>query len=90
MHLIKPPDILCVHINRVAYSPMGVEILNSARVRYPSVFSLDEVMPNKVLNESSGGESSYRLAAMVEHVGVTPHSGHYLAYKRLFAESIDS
>ena len=26
---------------------------------------------------------------MIEHVGLTPHSGHYMAYKRLFPETID-
>ena len=32
----------------------------------------------------------YRLAALIEHVGFTPHSGHYMAYKRLIPESLNS
>ena len=27
---------------------------------------------------------------MIEHLGMTPHSGHYMAYKRLFPESLHS
>ena len=64
-------------------------MLNSARVKYPQQFYLGEIMPEKGLVEGADRESSYKLAALIEHVGLTPHSGHYIAYKRLFAESID-
>ena len=29
------------------------------------------------------------LGGLIEHVGFTPHSGHYVAYKRLFPESLE-
>lgn len=93
MQILKPPKILCVHINRVAYSPMGAEVLNSAKVEFPEEFSLDQIsvpQSNGEGQKSQDCESSYKLAALVEHVGLTPHSGHYIAYKRLFPESLDS
>jgi uncharacterized UBP type Zn finger protein len=42
-----------------------------------------------VQSENPDRDSTYKLAALIEHVGMTPHSGHYIAYKRLFAESIN-
>lgn len=45
MQILKPPKILCVHINRVAYSPMGIEVLNSAKVEFPNEFTLDQISP---------------------------------------------
>ena len=38
MQLVKPPNILCVHINRVFYSKQGNEVLNSSKVDYPAQF----------------------------------------------------
>lgn len=88
MQIVKPPSILCVHINRVVYSPMGNEVLNSTKVDFPIEFDLSEIVPTNELAESNNIESRYKLAAMIEHVGLTPHSGHYMAYKRLFPECI--
>ena len=88
MQLVKPPRILCVHLNRVTYSSMGHEILNSAHVSYPHEFTLSNILPLKELTESNNIESKYKLAALIEHIGLTPHSGHYMAYKRLFPESL--
>ena len=69
---------------------MGMEVLNSTPVTYPREFALAEVLPAKELAESNNTEIKYKLAAVVEHVGLTPHSGHYVAYKRLFPESINT
>lgn len=69
---------------------MGIEILNSSKVTYPKEFELSQILPQKALAESNNTEIKYRLGALVEHVGRTPHSGHYVAYKRLFPESLES
>lgn len=45
MQLVKPPTILCIHINRVAYSNIGIEILNSSKVTYPKEFELSQILP---------------------------------------------
>ena len=89
MQLLKPPSILCVHISRVTYSPYGTEVLNSAKVSYPREFVLSQILPPKELPESNNTDSKYKLASLIEHVGITPHSGHYMAYKRLFPESLE-
>ena len=67
MQLVKPPEIMCVHISRVAYSPSGVEILNSSPVTFPQAFQLSEILPQKALDESNNTEIKYKLAAMIEH-----------------------
>jgi len=41
MHLMRQPPILCIHLNRVAYAHTGAEVLNSAKVDYPSEFKLN-------------------------------------------------
>jgi len=41
------------------------------------------------LAEIGGEDTVYRLAALIEHIGMTPRSGHYMAYKRLFPENIE-
>jgi uncharacterized UBP type Zn finger protein len=64
-------------------------VLNSARVDYPAQFKLAEILPEKGLDESNNTDTIYKLAALIEHVGLTPHSGHYIAYKRLFPESLE-
>ena len=68
---------------------MGMEILNSAPVDFPSQFTLSEILPEKELSDSNNVDTKYELGAMIEHVGFTPHSGHYMAYKRLFPESLE-
>lgn len=90
MQLVKPPETLCVHINRVTYSPLGMEILNSAPVKIPRHFTLSEILPARELGDSNNTDTRYALGAMIEHIGLTPHSGHYMAYKRLFPESLKS
>ena len=87
MQLVRAPEGLCVHINRVTYSPMGMEVLNSAPVQIPKSFTLSEILPEKELSDSNNVDTRYTLGALVEHVGFTPHSGHYIAYKRLFPET---
>lgn len=39
-------------------------------------------------HEFVGEDSIYRLAAVIEHIGYTPRSGHYMAYRRLFPDNI--
>ena len=89
MTLLKPSGILCIHISRVTYSSLGYEILNSSKVEYPLEFVLSQILPQRNINESNNIDTKYKLAAMIEHIGLTPHSGHYMAYKRLFPETID-
>lgn len=89
MHLMRLPPILCIHINRVAYLPTGAEVLNSAKVSYPIEFEIGEILPDAENAQRDAQRTVYRLSALIEHVGMTPRSGHYMAYKRLFPENID-
>ena len=89
MHLMRLPPILCIHINRVAYAPTGAEVLNSAKVSYPIEFEIGQILPEADNVQRDAQRTVYRLAALIEHVGMTPRSGHYMAYKRLFPENID-
>ena len=79
--LVKTPQILCIHLNRVTFSQMGTEILNDTPVLFPNVLDLASC-----IESISPGSQRYRLASLVEHHGFTPHSGHYVAYKKLISD----
>lgn len=61
---------------------MGMEILNDTPVLYPNVLDLASCTDSGI----APGTQRYRLASLVEHHGLTPHSGHYVAYKKLLSD----
>ena len=86
MNILRQPTILCIHVNRVSYTDTGHEILNSAKVDFPSEFAFSQILSEP---QDVGEDTIYRLAAVIEHIGYTPRSGHYMAYKRLFPDNIE-
>ncbi|CAO3613953.1 unnamed protein product [Mucor hiemalis] len=90
----KPPKVLCFHIARSAYTPMGEVYKNTCQVEFPEVLDLAPYCTNGTLNTqphlpiSSNTSSSvkYRLMSSIIHYG-THNYGHFIAYKRrLMAE----
>ena len=49
---------------------------------YPEVLDL----PPEILGDRQVSNVKYRLSSLVEHFGLVPQSGHYIAYKRLMPE----
>lgn len=90
----KPPKVLCFHIARSAYTPMGEIYKNACQVEFPEILDLAPYCTNGTLNTqphlpiSSNTSSSvkYRLMSSIIHYG-THNYGHFIAYKRrLMAE----
>ena len=66
------------------YSEYGMQYINKKPVLYPEEFEL----PSSIVGGLSAGKErvKYRLSSVVEHFGMMPQTGHYIAYKRLMPE----
>ena len=70
---LRPPPLLLIHLKLFAYTARGLEKLRK-RVTFREALALDKPVSLEA--------ARYRLAALVEHVGVSPRRGHYIAYAR--------
>lgn len=74
----RPPNCLCIHLNRTRWLPDGTMFKNNTHVTFP--LSLDAGW--LLRRPPSGiGRVKYKLVAAVEHMG-GPFSGHYITYRR--------
>ena len=68
---------MMIHFNRLAYDDKGQMYMNRNFVEFPETLKLSSefLCPYDI-------DLSYRLAAVIEHMG-TPRFGHYIAAKRI-------
>lgn len=75
--MIRPPKILCFHLNRLCYDNYGNLYVNRQRVDFQEHLNLSHPSLNP-----HGIDLNYRLCSVVEHYG-TAFGGHYIAAKRI-------
>ena len=78
LQLGRPPNCLCVHLNRTTWLQDGTMFKNNTYVTFP--LTLDA---GWLLKRQPPGfkRVKYKLVAVVEHMG-GPFSGHYVTYRR--------
>ena len=68
------PPMLILHLRRTFWSPEGQQIKVVGHVRFPLRLALEAKDSQKV---------AYRLAAVVEHSGLSAGTGHYVTYRSI-------
>jgi ubiquitin carboxyl-terminal hydrolase 1 len=87
----KPPQVLCLHINRSAYLNTGAVYKNTCHIQFPEILDVSPFSTNGTLNTQPNVPISatldntngchYRLMSVIVHYG--SHSfGHFVAFKR--------
>lgn len=88
----KPPQVLCLHLNRSAYFPNGSISKNPCKVKFPEFLDLSPFCttghlvlgpqsPLSIPDSGSYPRHIYRLQAVIVHYG--SHSyGHFVTYRR--------
>ena len=67
------PKSLCIHVNRVMYS-----YSSSSKIQCNVDFRLQ-----MTIRTSQTQVSSYNLVAIIEHIGYSAETGHYICYRKL-------
>jgi ubiquitin C-terminal hydrolase len=75
--MIKPPKILCFHLNRLCYNQNGDLYMNRTQVDFGE--TLRPIHPS--LNPH-GHDLEYKLCSVIEHYG-SVMGGHYVAARRI-------
>lgn len=77
MKIVKPPQVLCLHLNRLTIHPMTGELVkNSTPVAIPEYLDITRYQhfPTKEV---------FRLVSVVVHLGLSYDRGHYVVYRSL-------
>jgi ubiquitin C-terminal hydrolase len=75
--IVKPPRLLCLHLNRLTYNNQGNVFMNKLHIKFNEHMDLNS---NKVCSFET--DMRYRLVSVIEHFG-SQNKGHYIAAKMI-------
>lgn len=77
MEITEPPKVVCIVLNRFIHG-VNIHIKLDHHVRFEDRLRREELF---VINENDGKspDGHYRLVSMIEHIGQSSDSGHYIA-----------